>query len=205
MANSFTDWEGTCLAHHGVKGQKHGIRRYQNEDGSLTAAGREHYGVGLGQQAARESMRKKGYSESQIRRLEKASSRGGIIGGSIALARIKREQRRQGNSDGRSESKSVSVTNPQINVNKTTVKVKNVTKSSMGLSKKQQKLHDDWRNAQDNRQRALENRNKHLIDIGGKRQKAYKAADEATKKAFDNFISSMTEAEKRRFHDKYLR
>lgn len=36
------------LAHYGVKGQKHGRRRYQNEDGSLTAEGREHYGVGDG-------------------------------------------------------------------------------------------------------------------------------------------------------------
>lgn len=34
------------LEHYGVKGQKHGQRRYQNEDGSLTAEGREHYGVG---------------------------------------------------------------------------------------------------------------------------------------------------------------
>lgn len=32
------------LYHHGKKGQKWGIRRYQNEDGSLTAAGRKHYG-----------------------------------------------------------------------------------------------------------------------------------------------------------------
>lgn len=30
----------------GVKGMHWGIRRYQNEDGSLTEAGREHYGVG---------------------------------------------------------------------------------------------------------------------------------------------------------------
>lgn len=34
------------LAHHGIKGQKHGLRRWQNRDGSLTPAGREHYGVG---------------------------------------------------------------------------------------------------------------------------------------------------------------
>lgn len=32
------------LAHHGIKGQKWGIRRYQNEDMSLTPLGREHYG-----------------------------------------------------------------------------------------------------------------------------------------------------------------
>lgn len=29
------------LAHHGIKGQKWGIRRYQNEDGSLTEAGKK--------------------------------------------------------------------------------------------------------------------------------------------------------------------
>lgn len=29
------------LAHHGVKGMKWGVRRYQNEDGSLTAAGKK--------------------------------------------------------------------------------------------------------------------------------------------------------------------
>ena len=34
------------LVHHGIKGQKHGERRYQNPDGSLTPAGRERYGVG---------------------------------------------------------------------------------------------------------------------------------------------------------------
>lgn len=33
------------MEHHGVKGQKHGVRRYQNDDGSLTALGRQHYGI----------------------------------------------------------------------------------------------------------------------------------------------------------------
>jgi hypothetical protein len=31
------------ICHHGVKGQRWGIRRYQNPDGSLTPAGRKHY------------------------------------------------------------------------------------------------------------------------------------------------------------------
>lgn len=36
------------LIHHGVKGQKWGVRRYQNYDGSLTAMGKRHYYVGEG-------------------------------------------------------------------------------------------------------------------------------------------------------------
>ena len=32
------------LYHHGIKGQKWGIRKYQNEDGSLTTEGKARYG-----------------------------------------------------------------------------------------------------------------------------------------------------------------
>lgn len=41
------EWnDGSYLAHYGIPGQKWGVRRFQNEDGSLTAAGKERYGVG---------------------------------------------------------------------------------------------------------------------------------------------------------------
>ena len=34
------------LTHHGIKGQKWGVRRFQNEDMTWTAAGKERYGDG---------------------------------------------------------------------------------------------------------------------------------------------------------------
>lgn len=37
------------LHHHGIKGMKWGIRRFQNADGSLTSAGRERYGDDAGE------------------------------------------------------------------------------------------------------------------------------------------------------------
>ena len=33
------------IKHHGIKGQKWGVRRYQNADGSLTAKGKQRYGT----------------------------------------------------------------------------------------------------------------------------------------------------------------
>jgi len=45
MVNTFDDWRGSFgyLAHHGIRGQKWGVRRWQNEDGSFTTAGLSRY------------------------------------------------------------------------------------------------------------------------------------------------------------------
>ena len=41
------------IAHHGVKGQSWGKRQWQNPDGSLTPAGRIHYGIGKARETAK--------------------------------------------------------------------------------------------------------------------------------------------------------
>ena len=39
-------YDSNYIQHHGIKGQKWGVRRYRNEDGSLTEEGKKRYGVG---------------------------------------------------------------------------------------------------------------------------------------------------------------
>lgn len=43
LHDAFDTDDNAFLAHHGILGQKWGIRRYQNEDGSLTQDGKERY------------------------------------------------------------------------------------------------------------------------------------------------------------------
>lgn len=46
------------LEHHGIKGMKWGVRRYQNPDGSLTSAGRSRYGYPMTKREAKKAIKK---------------------------------------------------------------------------------------------------------------------------------------------------
>ena len=47
MSDIYGVWSynDAALYHHGIKGMKWGVRRYQNPDGTLTAEGRKRYGT----------------------------------------------------------------------------------------------------------------------------------------------------------------
>lgn len=55
------------LCHFGIKGQKWGIRRFQNEDGSLKSAGKKRYGDGEESKSS-ESNKSKSSSKSNKKR-----------------------------------------------------------------------------------------------------------------------------------------
>ena len=71
--------DGDYLEHYQIKGAKHGIRRFQNFDGSLTPAGRERYGVGPARSESKKTEGSKGSgkkksSNSATKSLQKALS-----------------------------------------------------------------------------------------------------------------------------------
>lgn len=55
----------TYLAHHGIKGMRWGIRRFQNEDGSLTPAGEKRYGGEKGAERLRKDNARASYKKTQ--------------------------------------------------------------------------------------------------------------------------------------------
>ena len=73
-----------CLQHHGIPGQKWGIRRFQNEDGSLTAEGKARYGTQRGWEA--KQMYKRGAIDAaEYKSRKKANNAFGKIDNALLL------------------------------------------------------------------------------------------------------------------------
>jgi hypothetical protein len=77
--------DGTYLAHHGIKGQRWGIRRFQNPDGSLTEAGRRRYGDTFDRAADKARSLKK-MAEGEQKKWEKQLQKANASGSSTAAA-----------------------------------------------------------------------------------------------------------------------
>lgn len=68
---------GGVLKHHGIKGQKWGIRRFRNKDGSLTPLGRKRYSQDDWSDDAKQAseLRKKSVSQMSNAELRKMNER----------------------------------------------------------------------------------------------------------------------------------
>ena len=86
MSNDFYVgyYEDHYLAHHGILGQKWGVRRYQNPDGSLTDAGYKRYGKKHLDASMKQDIRTKKQIDSK--HTAAATGVAGIGGATLALA-----------------------------------------------------------------------------------------------------------------------
>lgn len=70
----------SVLEHHGIRGQKWGVRRYENEDGTLTEAGKKRYAKAL-EISSREKISGKQMAKNAIRRGLTGAAAGAAIAG----------------------------------------------------------------------------------------------------------------------------
>lgn len=74
METVYVKIKDDTLAHHGIKGQRWGVRRYQNADGSLTSSGRSHYGVGEARNKTKEERKSERAEQKAKKKQAKAKA-----------------------------------------------------------------------------------------------------------------------------------
>ena len=89
-----------CLEHHGILGQKWGIRRFQNEDGSLTEAGKRRYN----REVAKEQRVARSIEKSERRMRIKEAKANAKAAESEAKARILEAKARSKQADAKDAS-----------------------------------------------------------------------------------------------------
>ena len=100
--------EQDYLMHHGILGQKWGIRRYQNPDGSLTAEGKARYLDSEGKLNKKGSQNFIDNGDGTYYDTAKYSRKLGVVGGIIDLARLsKRDKELKSKSAANTNKKSV--------------------------------------------------------------------------------------------------
>lgn len=104
------------LVHFGIKGQKWGIRRFQNPDGTLTPQGKARYGTEVEKKAAKDAQR---VSDAKAAYGEGAGTRRKLISEEIALKRKDPEY-----------SKAFDEASKYVNVEKSLKRAENLHKNS---------------------------------------------------------------------------
>lgn len=110
-----TDDFDDVLQHWGIKGQKWGVRRYQNKDGSLTPQGRKRYGsleeaVGALNAARIKAKRKKQLKKARAAAAEKRKA--------DEEAKVKAEQRKKDVDDGKVSARDMTADELQRRIDK---------------------------------------------------------------------------------------
>lgn len=77
------------LSHHGIKGQKWGVRRFQNEDGSLTEAGKKRYYKVEGKSSRIYTLSDEGLEYNKLQKAQITSAANAIL---LNMKRVKKKE-----------------------------------------------------------------------------------------------------------------
>lgn len=175
------------LYHHGIKGQKWGVRRFQNEDGSLTAAGKARYDYKEAEKSARRAKNAWG-----------RASFASVVPGGGRLDKARQKNREYLDAVETSKEKRLKAKEERIKATKQAVKAYN--KAYNKASSEADKADDYWRETQAQRKKLGKTRLTRMIrtikNDTAEAKKYNKMYDEAMKK-FDTVDELWAESNKK--------